>query len=329
MKKLSISELNTSQNNELLQLAYFNEKKFSKKTALIIEDSKAISRILQDYLKDLGFADVCVTSSGREAAIIFNDLKKLGRIPTILLDDTLPDIDSRELVSEILDLTPEIKIILCTANSQDDSLVKEMIDLGIFGYIRKPIRFHQLQDLMQTIKEEQSRNEKHERNLEIQLLTLIKSSERTSLSSLANACHMHTSELLPQMDLLVSSNKVTKLDELREVICNRCSSSKLSQLFHCPSCNSSNFRQGVLYEHFPCGNITPSETYKDDVCPKCHKEIKILGVDYRQMDEYYICNDCGDQFTQLPYDFQCQSCNNQFKIDSAKWVSNPTYKIGE
>jgi len=328
MERLSVSEKNLTQNNELLQLAYFNETKFSKKTALIIEDSKAISRILQDYLKDLGFQDVCVTSSGREAGIIFNDLKKLGRIPTILLDDSLPDIDSRDLVSEILDLTPEIKIILCTASSENDSLVREMIDLGIFGYVKKPIRFQQLQEIIQTIKEEQSRNDKHQKNLETQLLTLIKSSERTSLSSLTNVCNLTTSELLPHMDPLLSSGKISQLDELREVICNRCSGSKLSQLFHCPSCNSSNFRQGILYEHFTCGNITPSETYKDDVCPKCHKEIKILGVDYRQMDEYYICNDCADQFTQLPYDFQCQSCNNQFKIDSAKWVSNPTYKEG-
>ena len=328
MKRLSISEKNSAQSNELLQLAYFNEKKFSKKTALVIEDSKAISRILQEYLRDLGFEDVCITGSGSEAAIIFNDLKKLGRIPTILLDDSLPDIDSRDLVSEILDLAPEIKIILCTASSDDDSLVKEMIDLGIFGYVRKPIRFNQLKEVMQTIKEEQKRNEKQERNLETKLLTLIRASERTSLSSLANTCHMTTDELLPHMEPLVSSGKVLKLDDLREVICNRCSSSNLSQLFHCPSCNSSNFRQGILYEHFPCGNITPSETYKDDVCPKCHKEIKILGVDYRQMDEYYICNDCADQFTQLPYDFQCQSCNNQFKIDAAKWVSNPTYKEG-
>lgn len=328
MERLSISEKNTSQNNELLQLAYFNEKKFSKKTALIIEDSKAISRILQEYLKDLGFADVCITSTGGEAAIIFNDLKKLGRIPTILIDDSLPDVDSRDFVSEVLDLTPEIKIILCTASSEDDSIVKEMIDLGIFGYIKKPIRFNQLKELVQTIKEEQSRNDKHEKNLEAKLLTLIRSSERTSLSSLANICNMNTSELEPHMEPLISSGKITKLDDLREVICNRCSSSKLSQLFHCPSCNSNNFRQGILYEHFSCGNITPSETYNDDVCPKCHDEIKILGVDYRQMDEYYICNDCGDQFTQLPYDFQCQSCNNQFKIDSAKWISNPTYKEG-
>ena len=146
-----------------------------------------------------------------------NDSSRHTHLPcvhtSILIDDSLPDVDSRDFVSEVLDLTPEIKIILCTASSEDDSIVKEMIDLGIFGYIKKPIRFNQLKELVQTIKEEQSRNDKHEKNLEAKLLTLIRSSERTSLSSLANICNMNTAELEPHMEPLVSSGKITKLDD--------------------------------------------------------------------------------------------------------------------
>lgn len=327
--KLSISEINSTSNNELLQLAYFNEKLCSKKSALIIEDSKAICRILQDYLQDLGISDTCICHSGHEGTVIFNDLQKLGKIPIIFLDDSIPDIDSTDFAAELLDLNPEIKIILCTSSDENNELVKEMIDLGIFAILKKPLRFRNLRKIIKAIKEESARSQRHTHDLETQILTLLKSSDRVSLTSIANYCDMSSVDLLSYMTKLIANNSVIQLDELKETVCNRCDMSNITQLFHCPTCNSSNFRKGILYEHFSCGNITPSETYKNDSCPKCHKEIKILGVDYRQMDEYYICNDCGDQFTQLPYDFLCQSCSNQFKLENAKWISNPTYKVGE
>jgi len=325
--KFSISEINSTLTNETLQIAYFNEQKYSNKSALIIEDSKTICRILQDYLRDLGISDICICHSGREGSIIYNDLKKLGKTPTIFLDDDLSDINSIDFATAILDLTPEIKIILCTSDDENNPLVKGMIDIGIFAVLRKPIRFGNLREIVKIIKDESARDQKHTRDLDIQILSLLKSTDRTSLSTIANYCGMKSIDILSYMDKLIVNKKVIQLDDLKETVCNRCDNSQITQLFHCPTCNSSNFRKGILYEHFSCGNITPSETYKEDICPKCHKIIKILGVDYRQMEEYYICNDCGDQFTQLPYDFLCRHCGNQFKLETAKWISNPTYKI--
>ncbi|MDE1727671.1 MAG: hypothetical protein KGI02_00120 [Thaumarchaeota archaeon] len=58
-------------------------------------------------------------------------------------------------------------------------------------------------------------------------------------------------------------------------------------------------------EHFKCGNVSVENSYKENKYPKCHKEIKILGVDYKTMDNYYICNDCEDKFSDPSQDFFC------------------------
>lgn len=327
IKKLSISEINYSNNKELLQISYFNEIKHSKKNALIIEDSKTLSRLLYDHLKNLGFLNIYVCNSGREGMNIFNDLIKLGKIPPIFLDDSLPDVNSTDFVCEILDKVPEAKIILCTPCNEDDSQVKQLFNFGILACIKKPLRLNNIRDIVKIFEEENTRNEKQERDLEDKIIAMLKSSD-SSLSSIAYYCGVKDKDLLPQMKKLVDQEKVIQLNELKGVSCNRCDSSRLTQLFHCQACNSGNFRQGTLYEHFSCGNCTPAETYKEDKCPKCRKQIKILGVDYSKLEDYYICNDCGDKFAQLSYDFLCQNCNNHFKIEDAKWISNPTYKAG-
>ncbi|MCH7647410.1 MAG: response regulator [Thaumarchaeota archaeon] len=326
IKKLSISEINYLHNKELLQISYFNDIKHSKKNALIIEDSKTLSRLLYDYLKNLGFLNINLCNSGREGMNIFDDLIKLGKIPPIFLDDSLPDVNTRDFVCEIFDKVPEAKIILCTAYDEDDSQIKQLFNFGISACIKKPLRLNDIRNVVKIFEEENTINEIHERNLEDKIITMLKSSDN-SLSSIAYCCGVKDKDLLPQMKKLVDQGKVIQLNELKGVSCNRCDSSWLTQLFHCQVCNSGNFRKGTLYEHFSCGNITPAETYKEDKCPKCHKMIKIIGVDYRQMEEYYICNDCDEQFTQLSYDFLCQSCSNYFKLETAKWISNPTYKV--
>ena len=74
---------------------------------------------------------------------------------------------------------------------------------------------------------------------------------------------------------------ISQLDNIRELCCNSCDSLRLAQIFQCPSCKNSNFEQTKLIEHFDCGNVSEESTYADNTCPKCNKQIKALGVDYR------------------------------------------------
>jgi CheY-like chemotaxis protein len=67
----------------------------------------------------------------------------------------------------------------------------------------------------------------------------------------------------------------------------------------CPHCNSGNLSRGQLIEHFACGNVSMEQDYKSDhkyICPKCGKELKLLGTDYRNIGIRYRCLDCNEIF---------------------------------
>ena len=74
------------------------------------------------------------------------------------------------------------------------------------------------------------------------------------------------------------------------------------------------------------GNVSLENTYKDNICPKCHKEIQTIGVDYRTMENYYMCTDCGEKFAEPLNDYLCMKCNNRFKIDQATWMTSEAFR---
>lgn len=67
----------------------------------------------------------------------------------------------------------------------------------------------------------------------------------------------------------------------------------------CPNCSSGNLVRGQLIEHFSCGNVGMEQDYKLDhryLCPKCNKDLKLLGTDYRNIGIRYRCLDCNEVF---------------------------------
>ena len=102
----------------------------------------------------------------------------------------------------------------------------------------------------------------------------------------------------------------------------------MAQIFQCPSCKNSNFEQTKLIEHFDCGNFSEESTYDDDnKCPKCNKQIKALGVDYRILNNRYKCKNCGDIFQDVHTEFLCLKCNNFSVLDDGHWKESIEYKL--
>jgi CheY-like chemotaxis protein len=67
----------------------------------------------------------------------------------------------------------------------------------------------------------------------------------------------------------------------------------------CPNCGSGNLIRGQLIEHFSCGNVGMEQDYRNDhkyLCPKCNKELRLLGTDYRNIGIRYRCADCKELF---------------------------------
>ncbi len=94
---------------------------------LIIEDSMAISRVIEEFLTTLGYNNISISNWGKEGIQKFEELVKLGRIPTVFLDCNLPDLNADDILPKILAIKPTTKIIILTALDRNEKVVKDVV----------------------------------------------------------------------------------------------------------------------------------------------------------------------------------------------------------
>ena len=313
----------------------------SKDNVLIIEDSPAIGMLLKNYLEKLGYTQIHTCINGSTAIKTFKELVTLEKHPIVLLDYMLPDMDARSILTQILEVQPNARVVLETATEKDDEGIKELIRLGVYQYLEKPIRFENLKSIFETIEKEQSFFEKESEQVkilkeaaeEVQIKLydhidfILKSAKQISLNFIEQLIGFSDESIILHLNELEKQGKIITLGDKKEIACNQCDSVKTTQIFYCPSCKNSNFRLGKLVEHYDCGNISEESTYKNDKCPNCDKEIKALGVDYRLMQNHYICNNCSEFFPEISTYYLCLKCENKFKLEEGRWKTSKNYKV--
>ncbi len=313
----------------------------SKDDVLIIEDSPAIGMLLKNYLEKLGYTQIHTSINGSTAIKTFKELVTLEKHPIVLLDYMLPDMDARSILTQMLEVQPNARVVLETATEKDDEGIKELIRLGVYQYLEKPIRFENLKSIFETIEKEQSFFEKESEQVKMlkeaaeedqmklyeHIDFILKSAQQISLNFIEQLIGFSDKSIILRLNELEKQGKVIALGDKKEIACNQCDSVKTTQIFYCPSCKSSNFRLGKLVEHYDCGNISEESTYKNDKCPNCDKDIKALGVDYRLMQNHYICNNCSEFFPEISTYYLCLKCENKFKLEEGRWKSSKNYKV--
>ncbi|WP_457639562.1 diguanylate cyclase [Persephonella sp.] len=102
-------------------------------TVLYVEDEEAIrdvfSLLLKRYVKELYMA-----SNGKEGLEVF-----IEKRPDIVISDIrMPVMDGLQMAEKIKEISPETHILLITAFSDIDYL-KKALEIGVEGYIMKPV----------------------------------------------------------------------------------------------------------------------------------------------------------------------------------------------
>ncbi|HEV2192492.1 MAG TPA: response regulator [Nitrosopumilaceae archaeon] len=297
-----------------------------KKNILIIEDSLAIAALIQDFLKKLNYQNIEICNNGRSGIQVFEELVKSNKIPVVILDYSLPDMNADDIMSEIFRINTDTKIIIETASERTDESIKNVFRHGAYQYIEKPIRFENIKSTMEILEEEDKILENVPADDNKEMDSLLTSSTRISLARVSEYTGKKREEVLEYFKKLKDEGKVVPIESIKEISCNMCDSVKIGQNFSCPSCNKTNFKQGKLIEHFKCGNVSVEDSYKSNICPKCHKEIKIIGVDYKIIDNYYICSDCSEKFPEPVIEYVCIRCSNKFKLEQAKWITSEGFR---
>ncbi|MBN1375973.1 MAG: response regulator [Dehalococcoidia bacterium] len=99
---------------------------------------------------------------------------------------------------------------------------------------------------------------------------------------------------------------------------------------HCPRCDSSNLVKGQLVEHFSCGFVGLDRDFKQEsryVCPKCRKDLRLIGTDYRNIGIHYRCGDCAEVFTTPVIKWRNLKTRREWNADELREMEVYSYRF--
>ncbi|MBF0551801.1 MAG: PAS domain S-box protein [Deltaproteobacteria bacterium] len=116
---------------------------------LFVDDEDLVVEMGTDMLKSLGYRVVAMTNS-------VEALKRFGQRPgyfdLIITDQTMPNLTGAELAREVLDVRPDMPIILCSGFSETISY-EDAKKLGIREFVMKPLTRREMAAVIKRVLE--------------------------------------------------------------------------------------------------------------------------------------------------------------------------------
>ena len=113
--------------------------------ALIVDDSSVMRKIVERALRQAGLDALVVheAASGTEGL----EVLKLQQVDLILSDINMPSMDGLEFLRQLIaqNLAPGVPVVMITTESSEEH-VKQAIQAGARGYIRKPFTAEQVKE---------------------------------------------------------------------------------------------------------------------------------------------------------------------------------------
>ena len=201
-------------------------KDSKKDTILIIEDSPATGLLLKEFLTNMNYENILICHEGKSGITTYKELNDAGKNAIVLLDFHLPDMDARSIMTQLLEINPNVKVILETATEKSDEGVTELVRQGLYQYISKPIRFEVLKEVFSTLEKEKQFFEKEDAMVQIlkkaeeekyhAIDFLLKSHKQISQTMLEEYAEAHGEDVIKYLDDLESKGKIVKLEEKKK-----------------------------------------------------------------------------------------------------------------
>jgi DNA-binding NtrC family response regulator len=97
-----------------------------------------------------------LAADGREGLRIFAE--KRAEIDLVLLDLIMPEMNGKEVLQEIRRIEPGAVVIM-QSGYMDKIKVKDLLEIGIFGFLEKPFSLKRLLEMMdQALKPKKKQN---------------------------------------------------------------------------------------------------------------------------------------------------------------------------
>jgi len=320
---LSPVEQNEIDNIDLKQIEYFSDLSISKDTIIVTESNNTIAITIRKFLAEVGFKNIHVCKEITEAVKIFSQFIN-NDISVPMVIDYESNKNTQHHVSEILEIHPSAKIIIITTKEKSDPKITKFLDMGISSIICKPLNMEDIKKSLSYMVEENNTNQEGKIMKSLELL--INLHDQISVNKIKDIFKVEQSEIESIIKSSMTSRKIILNKEVLEAACNQCNSTNINYTSECPQCKGINFKQQGLIEHYNCGEVYPKEG-NYSICPKCNKQIGMVGKDYKEFLEYYTCFSCNERFSKPLSKFTCFECGNMFIEALASWKKSRIYKI--
>ncbi len=113
--------------------------------ALIVDDSSVMRKIVERSLRQAGLDPLVVNEAGSGAEGL--ELLRTREVDLILSDINMPIMDGLEFLRQVRaqNLAPGVPVVMITTESSEEH-VKQAIQNGAQGYIRKPFTSEQVKE---------------------------------------------------------------------------------------------------------------------------------------------------------------------------------------
>ncbi|WP_432400547.1 response regulator [Wukongibacter sp. M2B1] len=102
---------------------------------LIVDDAAFMRMMIRDVLSKNGYEILGEAENGQKAIEKYKELNP----DLVIMDITMPEVDGIQAVKEIKKLSPDAKIVMCSAMGQQ-AMVIEAIQAGARDFIVKPFQ---------------------------------------------------------------------------------------------------------------------------------------------------------------------------------------------
>jgi len=137
----------SSKNLEREELPAFHSLPNGNERILLVDDERQILLMLEEMLGDLGY-EVTARSSPADAYDAF--LTQGKSFDLVITDQIMPGLTGADLAEKLLQVRPDIPIILCTGYSETISKQRAK-DIGFREYLMKPVILEQLAETIRKV----------------------------------------------------------------------------------------------------------------------------------------------------------------------------------
>ena len=117
---------------------------YARKTVLVVEDQDGAREFTRRALVKLGF-EVLASSNAGEALRLFQNQN--NQVDMVMSDVELPDLTGIELMDQLIEKKPDLKILLCSGYTDEKSRWPIIRERG-FRFLQKPYGFTELMEMM-------------------------------------------------------------------------------------------------------------------------------------------------------------------------------------